>query len=52
MGFRGNNLEVMELRDHFGQKTTIKLSNLERNPKTSAELYTFTVPKGADVVTE
>jgi outer membrane lipoprotein carrier protein len=52
MGFRGNTLEVMELHDHFGQKTTIKLSNLQRNPKTSPDLYTFTVPKGADVVTE
>jgi outer membrane lipoprotein carrier protein len=52
MGFRGNTLEVMELRDHFGQRTTITLSNLQRNPKTSPELYTFTVPKGADVVTE
>src|SRR6185436_1579994 len=52
MGFRGNLLEVMELHDHFGQKTTIKFSNLQRNPKTSPDLYTFTVPKGADVVTE
>ena len=52
MGFRGNTLEVMELHDHFGQKTTITLSNLQRNPKTSPDLYTFTVPQGADVVTE
>ena len=52
MGFRGNTLEVMELHDHFGQKTTIKLSNLQRNPKTPPDLYTFTVPKGADVVTD
>lgn len=52
MGFRGNALEVMELHDHFGQKTTITFSNMQRNPKTSPDLYTFTVPKGADVVTE
>jgi outer membrane lipoprotein carrier protein len=52
MGFRGNTLEVMELYDHFGQKTTITLSNIQRNPKTSPDLYTFTVPQGADVVTE
>lgn len=52
MGFRGNVLEVMELYDHFGQKTSIKLSNLQRNPKSSADLYQFTVPEGADVVTE
>lgn len=52
MGFRGNMLEIMELHDHFGQKTTITFSNLQRNPKTSPDLYTFTVPKGADLVTE
>ena len=52
MGFNKNTLEVMELYDHFGQKTTIKLSSLERNPVTRGDTYTFTVPDGADVVTE
>ena len=52
MGFRGNVLEVMELYDHFGQKTSIKLSKLQRNPKSSPDMYRFTVPEGADVVTE
>ncbi|HEX7811064.1 MAG TPA: outer membrane lipoprotein chaperone LolA [Burkholderiales bacterium] len=52
MGFRGNVLEVMELYDHFGQKTSIKLSGLKRNPKSSPDMYKFTVPEGADVVTE
>lgn len=52
MGFRGNVLEVMELYDHFGQKTSIRLSNLQRNPKSSPDMYRFTVPEGADVVTE
>jgi len=52
MGFRGNMLESMELHDHFGQKTTIKFSNLQRNPKSDPGLYTFSVPTGADVVTE
>ena len=52
MGFRGNMLDTMELHDHFGQKTTIKFSNLQRNPRNDPGLYTFTVPKGADLVTE
>ena len=53
MGFRGDTLDVMELHDHFGQKTTIRFSGLKRNPEgASAELYTFTVPEGADVVSE
>ncbi|MEO8158988.1 MAG: outer membrane lipoprotein chaperone LolA [Betaproteobacteria bacterium] len=52
MGFRGNTLEVMELYDHFGQRTTITFSNFQRNPASSPDLYTFTIPKGADLVTE
>ena len=52
MGFNNTTLEVMELYDHFGQKTTIKLSRFERNPVTRADTYTFTIPDGADVVTE
>ena len=52
MGFNKNTLEVMELFDHFGQKTTIRLSRLERNPVAPADTYTFTIPDGADVVTE
>lgn len=52
MGFRGNMLEVMELHDHFGQKTTITFANLQRNPKATPDLYSFTPPAGADVVTE
>jgi len=52
MGFNKNTLEIMELFDHFGQKTTILLSRLERNPVTPADTYTFTIPDGADVVTE
>jgi outer membrane lipoprotein carrier protein len=52
MGFRGNALEVMELHDHFGQKTTIRFSALQRNPKTGGDAYRFSVPAGADLVTE
>lgn len=52
MGFRGITLEVMELYDHFGQKTTIRLSNLQRNPRSGPETYKFAVPEGADVVSE
>ncbi len=52
MGFFRDTLEVMELYDHFGQTTTIKLSRIERNPVTRADTYTFTIPDGADVVTE
>ena len=52
MGFGGETLEVMELRDHFGQTTVIKFSGLERNPKLAPDTFHFTPPKGADVIGE
>src|SRR5690606_28641543 len=52
MGFRGNRLDTMELYDHFGQKTVIRFSGLQSNPRSSPDLYTFTIPEGADVVSE
>ncbi len=52
MGFNGDMLEVMELRDHFGQTTIIKFSALERNPKLAPDVFRFTPPKGADVIGE
>lgn len=50
IAFRGAALEVMELRDHFGQTTLIRFAAMERNPKLAPALFTFTPPKGADVV--
>lgn len=52
LGFRGSTLEVMELRDQFGQTTVIKFADFERNPRLPAEFFRFTPPKGADVITE
>jgi outer membrane lipoprotein carrier protein len=42
----------MELRDQFAQTTVIKFANVERNPKLSPEVFRFTPPKGADVITD
>jgi outer membrane lipoprotein-sorting protein len=50
MGFKANTLDTMELYDHLGQVTSIHFGQLERNPKIAADLYTFTPPKGADVI--
>jgi chaperone LolA len=50
MGFKANTLDTMELYDHLGQVTSIRFGQLERNPKIAADLYTFTPPKGADVI--
>lgn len=51
-GFGKTGLEAMELRDQFGQITVIKFSTIERNVKLPGELFRFTPPKGADVISE
>jgi outer membrane lipoprotein carrier protein len=52
LGFNAAGLAALEVADNFGQRTVIKLSRLERNPKLAADLFRFTPPKGADVVGE
>jgi len=50
LGFDANGLAALQVLDNFGQRTLIRLSKLERNPKLAAELFRFTPPAGADVV--
>lgn len=45
-----SDLVVMELRDTFGHNTVLRFSNLQRNPNLAANLFSFTPPKGADVL--
>lgn len=52
MGFNATALQVMELRDNFGQTTVIRFGPMERNPRIAAEQFRFTPPKGADVIGE
>jgi chaperone LolA len=52
MGFKGDVLVQMELFDHFGQHTTLKLSRLVRNPAIAPSRFSFTPPKGADIIGE
>ena len=52
LGFGKSGLEMMELRDQFGQITVIKFSTIERNAKLAPEAFRFTPPKGADVISE
>lgn len=52
MGFKGNVLDTMELYDHLGQMTSIHFSKMEKNPSFATGVFSFTPPKGADVVTE
>lgn len=50
LGFSKTGLEAMELRDQFGQVTVIKFADIERNPKLAPDAFTFTPPKGADII--
>ncbi len=52
MGFRGDILAQMELLDHFGQRTTLRLTKFARNPAIAPSRFRFTPPKGADVIGE
>ena len=52
LGFQGNTLKAMELKDNFGQKTILKFGGLDENPRLKPELFEFTPPKGVDVMRE
>ena len=52
MGFKGDALVQMELFDFFGQRTTLRLSNLARNPAIAPSRFRFTPPRGADIIGE
>ena len=52
MGFKGDALVQMELFDTFGQRTTLRLTHLVRNPAIAPSRFRFAPPKGADVIGE
>jgi len=50
LGFDFKGLAALELYDAFGQKSVVRFTNFERNPKLAPDLFQFTPPKGADVI--
>lgn len=42
----------MEIYDNFGQTTYLRFTRFERNPKLPPRSFSFTAPKGTDVVTD
>lgn len=52
MGFGDSGLSVLELKDNFGQTTVIKLTNVQLNGKLPTTDFSFTPPKGADVISD
>ena len=52
IGLAGNAPKSMELRDTFGNVTTLRFGAFERNVAQDANVFRFTPPKGADIVGE
>lgn len=52
LGFKGDSLLTMELKDNFGQTTILQFNGLKNNPKLKPEMFNFTPPKGVDVLSD
>ncbi len=51
IGFKGDALNDMQLKDSFGNQTTISFAGLNTKPGLARSAFTFTPPKGVDVLT-
>lgn len=52
LGFKGKNLNKMEMYDSFKNITLISFDSVERNPSLQTSSFLFTTPEGVDVVGE
>jgi outer membrane lipoprotein carrier protein len=50
IGFKGKELAAVEIVDSFGQRSRLDFTQVVSNPTLPADTFTFTVPKGADVI--
>jgi outer membrane lipoprotein carrier protein len=50
VGFRGNDLAVLEILDGFGQRSVMQFTGMQVNAGVSADAFRFQPPQGADVV--
>lgn len=50
IGLSGNLPRLMEVRDNFGQVTTLLFSEFHPNPALAKDTFRFVLPQGADVV--
>ena len=50
MGFAGERLVDMEIRDSLGQRTEVKLTSVTLNVPIDASEFEFQIPEGADVI--
>lgn len=52
IGFKGEQLANMELKDGFGNQTSISFNNLNTKPNLSRNTFIFTPPKGVDILSQ
>lgn len=50
IGFKNGTLAQMQLKDSFGNQTTIRFSNLNNRPNLNPNNFRFTPPAGVDVL--
>lgn len=50
VGLRGDQLEVLEILDGFGQRSVIRFAGLQANPQLPASTFQFKPPAGTDVL--
>ncbi len=50
VGFRAEELAVLEILDSFGQKSVLSFSKLQLNPNLGAASFQFKPPAGADLI--
>lgn len=50
VGFKGDALAALDIRDNFGQHSAIRFENVQSNPALPAATFQFKPPAGADVV--
>lgn len=52
IGFKGDTLAVMQLKDGFGNQTTIQFHGINTQPNLSRSQFRFIPPKGVDVLSQ
>ncbi len=52
IGFKGQSLTAMQLKDSFGNQTNIQFTNINMNPNLKPSNFNFTPPKGVDVLSQ
>ena len=50
LGFKGEDIAEMDLKDNLGNTTRIELDHIQRNPQVSDDSFKFVPPSGADVI--